>query len=101
MKLVMEPFFARIRVLLDTPAHIDGDLTSNPLSGFFRNIGVLARDVDEAKQCLKRSVIEGEIDWENTEFIEMSKVDPEIAARCNLQPHTTCRVWYTSGRIFF
>jgi hypothetical protein len=97
----MEPFFARIRVLLDTPTHLDGDLTSKPLTGFFRNIGVVARDLDEAKECLERSVTEGTIDWANSDFTEMSKVNPEIAARYNLQPHTTCRVWYTSGRIFF
>ena len=40
----MEPFFARIRVLLDTPANVDGDTTTKPLSGFFRNIGVMAAD---------------------------------------------------------
>ena len=97
----MEPFFARIRVLLDTPTHLDGNLTSKPLSGFFRNIGVVARDLDEAKECLERSVMEGAIDWANTEFIEMRKVDPEIALRCNLLQHATCGVWYTSGRVFF
>jgi hypothetical protein len=58
-----EPFFARIRVLLDTPTQVDGDLTSKPLTGFFRNIGVVATDLNEAKECLKRSVTEGTIDW--------------------------------------
>jgi hypothetical protein len=97
----MEPFFARIRVLLDTPTYIDGDTTTKPLTGFFWNIGVVAADLNEAKACLEHSVIEGAIDLANTEFIEISKVDPEIAGRYNLRPHTTCRVWYTSGRIFF
>lgn len=97
----MEPFFARIRVLLDTPAHVDGDTTTKPLTGFFRNIGIVAADLNEAKACLEHSVIEGVIDWANTEFIEMSKVDSEIAGRYHLHPQTPCRVWYTSGRIFF
>jgi hypothetical protein len=97
----MEPFFARIRVLLDTPTHVDGDTTAKPLTGFFRNIGVVAADLNEAKACLEHSVLEGAIDWAYSEFVEMSKVDPEIARRYNLHPRTTSKVWYASGRIFF
>src|SRR5947209_7455862 len=97
----MEPFFVRIRVLLDTPTHIDGDLTSKPLTGFFRNIGLVASDIDEAKQYLQSSVIEGVIDWAKTELIEMSEVDPGIAARYKLLEYATCGIWYKSGRIFF
>jgi hypothetical protein len=99
--LLMKPFFAKIRVLLEAPAYIDDDLTSKPISGFYRIIGVVAKDLNEAKQCLQGTATEGAIDWVKTEFVEMSKVDPEIAKRYNLYKHDTSGVWYSSGRIFF
>ena len=70
------------------------------LVGYFINIVASSNSLEEARSLIRAAIIDGEIDWSESEQKEIHLTDcaPEIAN--NFKESPIPNIWYRSGRIF-
>jgi hypothetical protein len=94
-------FFVMARVILKKPiAPIDdSDANTGSLSGYFVNVGVAAKDKNEAMQVISNALSDGNIDWSQSEWKSLETIDRSIADKA--KGFDGAGIWYKSGRVFF
>jgi hypothetical protein len=99
----IEPYFVSVRVLFGKVIKCldeDGTGTSMPpLTGYFCNFGLNAKNLSEAKIMVEHSVDDGNVDWAGSVWKRFEAVDQDIALR--RVAVNGAKIWYKSGKILF
>lgn len=98
----MTPYFCLLKVVLTEPVSSMGRGTEpaeKPVIGYYRSVGVTAPNRNEAIALFAEIVSDGQIDWQQSKFLEFEQLEKSIAGRYT--PSGSAGCWYLSGRALF
>jgi hypothetical protein len=96
----VESFYVTLGVIFNQPK--DGPCENGKktlLIGYYINIGLNARNRNEALKILESVIKDGKIDWADSIWTEMSDIDPKLAL--NSVGVAAGEIWHKSGRALF
>jgi hypothetical protein len=92
--------WAKVCVDLPAPISFEGKPGGPPVVGYFQNFGLRMRQGEPAR-LLERAVIDGRINWNDSELNDVVSSQLHRDIRKAITAPDTLGIWYRSGKIFF